>query len=182
MSIMLDIMGSVIIAGLMIIMLMKFNIYQSTTKFASDSELQMQQNAKTLAEIVNHDLRKIGFEYDSTSIIQADSERVSFFSDIDRDGSTDVVSYFLSDTSEASTTTNPHDIVLYRVVNSDTNKGPSLGLTKAKFSYLDEVYTETTTIADIKYIRAELWVESIEPVGEEYIFTYWEMTINPRNL
>ena len=77
---MLDIMGSVIIAGLMVIMLMKFNIYQSTTKFASDSELQMQQNAKTLAEIIDHDFRKIGYDYDSTSIVQADSERVSFFS------------------------------------------------------------------------------------------------------
>jgi len=182
MSIMLDIMGSVIIAGLMVIMLMKFNIYQSTTKFASDSELQMQQNAKTLAEIIDHDFRKIGYDYDSTSIVQADSERVSFFSDIDRNGSIDFVSYFLGDTSEVTETTNPKDRILYRVVNSDTISGPSLGLTKAKFSYLDEVYTETATLADIKYVRAELWVESIEPVGEEYIFTYWELTINPRNL
>ena len=182
MSIILDMMGSVIIAGLMVIMLMKFNIYQSTTKFASDSELQMQQNSKTLAEIIGHDFRKIGYDYDSTSIIQADSERVSFFSDIDRNGSIDFVSYFLGDTSEVTGTTNPKDRILYRVVNADTIKGPSLGLTKAKFSYLDDVYTETTTLTDIKYIRAELWVESIEPVGEEYIFTYWELTINPRNL
>ncbi len=179
---MLDIMGSVIIAGLMVIMLMKFNIYQSTTKFASDSELQMQQNAKTLAEIIDHDFRKIGYDYDSTSIVQADSERVSFLSDIDRNGSTDVVSYFLGDTSEVTETTNPKDRILYRVVNADTIKGPSLGLTKAKFSYLDEVYTETTTLTDIKYVKAELWVESIEPVGDGYPFTYWEMTINPRNL
>ena len=179
---MLDIMGSVIIAGLMVIMLMKFNIYQSTTKFASDSELQMQQNSKTLAEIINHDFRKIGYDYDSTSIVQADSERVSFFSDIDRNGSIDFVSYFLGDTSEVTETTNPKDRILYRVVNSDTISGPSLGLTKAKFSYLDEIYTETATLDDIKYVRAELWIESIEPVGEEYIFTYWELTINPRNL
>jgi len=179
---MLDIMGSVILAGLMVIMLMKFNIHQSTTKFASDSELQMQQNAKTLAEIMNHDLRKIGYDYDSTAFVQADSEKVSFFSDIDRNGSIDFVSHFLGDTSEVTGTTNPNDRILYRVVNADTIKGPSLGLTKAKFSYLDEVYSETTTLADIKYVKAELWVESIEPVGEEYIFTYWEMTINPRNL
>jgi hypothetical protein len=182
MSIMLDLMGSAIIAGLMVIMLMKFNIYQSNTRFASDSELQMQQNAKTLAEIIDHDFRKIGYDYDSTAFVQADSERVSFFSDIDRNGSTDVVSYFIGDTSEVTGTTNPKDRILYRVVNSDTIKGPSLGLTKAKFSYLDEFYTETTTLSDIKYVRAELWVESIEPVGEEYIFTYWELTINPRNL
>ena len=182
MSIILDMMGSVIIAGLIGIMLLKFNIYQSTTKFASDSELQMQQNSKTLAEIIDHDFRKIGYDYDSTSLVQVDSERVSFFSDIDRNGSIDFVSYFLGDASEVTGTTNPKDRILYRVVNSDTISGPSLGLTKAKFSYLDEVYTETTTLTDIKYVRAELWVESIEPVGEEYIFTYWEMTINPRNL
>jgi hypothetical protein len=182
MSIMLDIMGSVIIAGLMVIMLMKFNIYQSTTKFASDSELQMQQNSKTLAEIIDHDFRKIGYDYDSTAFVQADSEKVSFFSDIDRNGSIDFVSYFLGDPSEVTGTTNPNDRILYRVVNSDTISGPSLGLTKAKFSYLDEVYTETDTLSNIKYVRAELWVESIEPVGEEYIFTYWELTINPRNL
>ncbi len=182
MSIMLDLMGSAIIAGLMVIMLMKFNIYQSNTRFASDSELQMQQNAKTLAEILDHDLRKIGYDYDSTSIVQADSERISFLSDIDRNGSTDVVSYFLGDTSEVTGTTNPKDRILYRVVNSDTIKGPSLGLTKAKFSYLDEVYTETAILSDIRYVKAELWVESIQPVGDEYIFTYWEMTINPRNL
>jgi len=182
MNILLDIMGSTIIGGLIALMLINFNLFQSNTRFASNSELQLQQNAKTLAEIINHDLRKIGYDYDSTSIVQADSERVSFLSDIDRNGSTDVVSYFLGDTSEVTETTNPKDRILYRVVNSDTIKGPSLGLTKTKFSYLDEFYTETTTLSDIEYVRAELWIESIEPVGEEYLFTYWEMTINPRNL
>jgi len=182
MNILLDIFASTIIGGLIALMLLNFNIFQSNTRFASNSELQLQQNAKTLAEIINHDLRKIGYDYDSTSIVQADSERVSFLSDIDRNGSTDVVSYFLGDTSEVTETTNPKDRILYRVVNSDTIKGPSLGLTKAKFSYLNEFYTETTTLSDIEYVRAELWIESIEPVSEEYLFTYWEMTINPRNL
>lgn len=182
MSILLDIFGSTIIGGLIVLMLMNFNIFQSNTRFASDSELQLQQNAKTLAEIINYDLRKIGYDYSNTAFVEADSERISFYSDIDRNGSIDIVSYFLGDTSEVTGTTNPKDRILYRVVNSDTIKGPSLGLTKAKFSYLDEVYSETATLTDIKYVKAELWVESIEPVGEEYLFTYWEMTINPRNL
>jgi len=182
MSILLDIFGSTIIGGLIVLMLMNFNIFQSNTRFASDSELQLQQNAKTLAEIINYDLRKIGYDYSNTAFVQADSERISFYSDIDRNGSSDVVSYFLGYASEVTETTNPKDRILYRVVNSDTTKGPSLGLTKTKFSYLDEVYSETTTLTDIKYVRAELWIESIEPVGEEYLFTYWEMTINPRNL
>ncbi len=182
MNILLDLLGSTIIGGLLISMLINFNIFQNNTSFASDSELQLQQNAKTLAEILNYDLRKIGYGYDSTAVTIADSEKISFYSDIDKNGSVDQITYMISDTSDAFFTTNPEDVILYRIVNNDTSKGPSLGLTKLKFSYLDGVGAETTTLSDIKYIHAELWIKSIEPVQDEYIFTYWEMTINPRNL
>ncbi len=182
MSIILDILGSTIIGGLIVLMLMNFNMFQSNTAISSDSELRLQQNAKTLAEILNHDFRKIGFNYDNTAFIQADSERISFYSDIDRNGSVDSVTYFLGNPSEVASTTNPKDRILYRIVNNDTIRGPSLGLTKAKFSYLDAVGAETATFTNIAYVRAELWIESIESVDGEYLFTYWEMTINPRNL
>jgi len=182
MNVLLDIMGSTIIGGLIVSMLINFNIFQSNTSFASDSELQLQQNAKTLAEILNYDLRKIGYGYDSTAVTVADSEKISFYSDIDKNGSIDQITYTISDTSDVSSTTNPEDVILYRIVNNDTSKGPSLGLTKLKFSYLDGMGAETTTLSEIKYIHAELWIKSIEPVQDDYIFTYWEMTINPRNL
>lgn len=164
------------------LMLFNFNIFQSNTRFASDSELQMQQNAKTLAEIVNYDLRKIGYEYESNPFLAADSEKISFYCDIDRDGSINLVTYLASDTKEASSTTNPRDIILKRVVDNDTLSGPSLGLTKIKFSYLNQIGSPTSVMADIRYVKAELWVESLEPVEGNYIFTYWEITINPRNL
>ena len=182
MNILLDILSSSFIGGMIMLMLFNLNVFQSNTRFASDSELQLHQNAKTLAEILNHDLRKAGYLYDSTAFVQADSERISFYADIDRDGTTDMISFFLGDSSEAHQTTNPRDRILYRVVNNDTIKGPSLGLTKARFSYLDEIYAPTTILSDINYVKAELWVESIERVNNNYLFTYWEMTINPRNL
>ena len=182
MNLLLDILGSTVIGGMIMLMMVNFSIFQSNTRFSSDSELQMQQNAKTLAEIVNHDLRKIGYEYEDMPFIAADSQFISFYSDIDRDGSMDSVTYVLSEPSEAASTTNPNDRILKRVVNNDTLSGPSLGLTKIKFSYLDQVASPTTVLSNICYVKAELWVESIEPIGGEYIFTYWEMTINPRNL
>ncbi len=182
MSILLDLFGSIIIGGLIVLMLVNFNMFQSKTRISSDSELQLQQNAKTLADILNYDFRKIGYRYNNVAFAQADSEKISFYSDIDRNGSIDLVTYMLGDTSEVSMTTNPGDRILYRIVNSDTLKGPSLGLTKAKFSYLDEIGAETTILSDIKYVKAELWIESIEPIDGKYLFTYWEMTINPRNL
>ncbi|HEX7357286.1 MAG TPA: hypothetical protein VF270_06240 [Ignavibacteriaceae bacterium] len=190
MNILIDIMGSTFIGGMVFLLIFKLNIYGSNQRFSSDSELQLQQNAKTQAEILNYDLRKVGFECDSTAIAIADSERIQFYSDIDRDGSIDVVTYYVNrDPKLTSGTTNPHDIILCRVVNSDTLIGPSLGLTRIKFSYLDQKSVATTVLGNIKFIRAELWLETSEPVEtmftspqNPYPFTYWEMTINPRNI
>jgi len=182
MNILLDLMGSAIIGALIVSMLINFNVFQSNSIISSDSELQLQQNAKTLAEILNHDFRKIGYRYDNTAFVEADSERISFFSDIDRDGNIELVTYMLGDTTEVSGTTNPRDRILYRIVDNDTIKGPSLGLTKAKFTYFNGSGIATTTLSEIQYVKAELWIESIELVDGGYPFTYWELTINPRNL
>jgi len=182
MSIILDLVGSVIIAGILLLIMFNANTYQSNVRFASDSELQMQQNAKTLADILSYDLRKIGYECKINPFLVADSERVSYYADMNRDGTQDVVTYFVSDASEASSTTNPEDRVLIRVVNNDTIAGPSLGLTKVRFSYYDQFGTPTSDFNEIDFVKAELWVESIEAVDKEYLFTYWELTISPRNL
>jgi hypothetical protein len=44
----------------------------------------------------------------------------------------------------------------------------------------------TTALDSIKYIKAEIWVQSPTKVYEDneqkYLFTYWELTINPRNI
>lgn len=190
MNILIDLMGSTFIGGMVFLLIFKLNIYSSNQRFSSDSELQLQQNAKTQAEILNYDLRKIGFECDSTSIAVADSERITFYADIDRNGSVDVVTYFVNkDPALTAGTTNPHDVILCRVVNSDTLTGPSLGLTKLRFTYLDHKSVPTTVLSDINFVRVELWLETNEPIEtmftsplDPYPFTYWEMTINPRNL
>jgi Tfp pilus assembly protein PilW len=182
MNIIIDLLGSIVIAGILLLMMFNAEVYQSSTGFASDSELQMQQNARTLADIVSYDLRKIGYECKTNPFLAADSERVSFYADMDRDGTQDIVTYFVSDTSYARSTKNPNDRVLIRVVNNDSIAGPSLGLTKIKFSYFDDVGTPVTDFNQISFIKAELWIESIEPVNDKYLFTYWELTISPRNL
>lgn len=182
MHVMLDIMGSTIIAGVILLLIFKLNIYSFHSRYASDSELELQQNAKTLAEILSYDLRKIGYEYDGDAIVQADSTTLSYYSDINDDGTPNLITYYAGDPSEVPQTSNPKDIILYRVVDSDTGGGPSLGLVKVKFSYLDKSGYETADISLIEYVRAELFLESREKIQDEYKFTYWEMTLNPRNL
>ena len=78
MSTLLDIFGSIFIAGILLLMIMKLNIFASNSSYYSDNELKLQQNAKTLAEIINYDLRKIGYNYDSTALIIAQPTRIKF--------------------------------------------------------------------------------------------------------
>ncbi len=194
MSVIFDLLGSSFIGGMILLMVLQMNLFISNARYSSDSELQMQQNAKTLAEIINHDFRKIGYLHSGTSIMIAEKEKIKFVGDLERPGETgygilDTVEYYLKDSSFASGTSNPRDIILVRLLNNkDYITGPSLGLVKLNFSYLDSVSAPTTDLSKIKFIKTELWVEPNEIVNN-YItgeknptFTYWEFTIHPRNI
>lgn len=194
MNILIDIIGSSFIGGLLLLMILKLNLYSQNASYSSDTELRLQQNAKTLAEILNYDLRKVGYNYNNTAITVADSNRIKFYADMNEPGTAgygtvDVVEYFLSSPSKAAGTTNPRDVVLTRVINGiDSSSGPSLGLVRLKFYYYNKGLIETTNLDSIKYIKTEFWVESLDPIETNfssqagYPFTYWEMTINPRNI
>jgi hypothetical protein len=194
MSTIIDIMGSSFIAGILLLLILKLNIFMSNASYASDNELKMQQNAKTFAEILNHDFRKVGYKHDGLSIITAKKDQFKFVGDLERPGESgygiiDTVEYFIQDSSYSPGTLNQHDIILVRVVNNkDSITGSSLGLVKLNFTYLDSLSIPTNILSKIKYIKTELWVEPTEPVNNfitgknDSVFTYWEFTIYPRNI
>lgn len=195
MHILLDIFGSIIVGGLILLMILKFNLFASNANYYSDNELKLQQNVKTLAEILNYDLRKIGYKNSGTSMLVAQPKHIKFYADIDAPGTTghgvvDVVEFFLGDSTQTLGTTNPRDKILYRVVNNtDTISGPSLGLVDLNFTYMNAKGVVTSILDSIKYIKAEMWVEPADKImnyvtGERdtTVFTYWELTIYPRNI
>ena len=187
MNIILDLLGASVIGAVVILVMLNLNIYSSNVKYNSDSELCLQQNAKTLADIVSYDLRKIGFRKSGTAIITAQPRKISFYSDIDSNGVVDVVTYQLSDSLAVMSTNNPKDKILYRIVNNDTSKGPSLGLVDLNFNYLNMSGNATASLDSIKYITAELFIESPDMLKDsngknKYLSTYWELTINPRSI
>jgi hypothetical protein len=195
MNFLLDLVGSVIIAGILFLLILKLNIYSHNANYYSDNELRLQQNVKTLAEVINYDLRKIGYNHSGTDIIIAQPHHIKFYADMDAPGTygngiVDLVEYYLGDSTEATGTANLRDKVLYRVINNtDTLGGPTLGLVDLKFSYLDAQGMNTSDLANIKYVKAEFWVEPYEFVSDNITgqpdstqFTYWELTINPRNI
>ena len=182
MNTLLDIVGSTIIAGIVFLLLVNLNTASTSAKFSSDTGLVLQQNAETLAQILDNDLRKIGYKYNGTAIIKAEPKLISYYADIDTNGVMDKVTLTIGDSTEVTSTPNPHDKILYRTVDGVTYKGPSLNLTNLKFTYMNELGRITTVLDSIKYIKAEIWLQSPEKVDSTYLPTYWEITIHPRNI
>lgn len=194
MNILIDLLGSTLIGGILLLIILQMNLFMSNASFSSDNELRMQQNAKTLAEIMNYDFRKIGYKFDDTAMLTAQKKNIKFVGDLQAPGEAgfgtmDTVEYLVLDSTFAAGTSNPRDIVLVRVLNgTDSITGPSLGLVDINFSYLDSLSSPTANLSKIKYIKAELWVEPMEPANnfitgkKDSVFTYWEFTIHPRNI
>ncbi|HKJ80456.1 MAG TPA: hypothetical protein VJ954_00420 [Ignavibacteriaceae bacterium] len=182
----IDLLGAAVIAGMIMLGIANLNIFSSQVRFKSDSDLTLQTNTKTISDILDYDLRKIGYDYSGTAIITADTNKLEFYADIDSNGTVDQITYLLSNSAAVSNTENPSDKILYRVVNGDTSKGPSLGITNLKFTYKTMQGNETTIPDSIKFIKTEIWFETPTKVldnnQEKYLLTYWEMTINPRNI
>ena len=194
MNTIMDLLGSTIIGGMLLLLVLKLNLFMSESSYSSDTELRLQQNTKTLAEIMNSDFRKIGYRVPGVPILTADENRFKFVGDLERPGTSgygtiDTVEYFLEDSSFSAGTTNLHDIILVRVLNNkDTIDGPSLGLVKLQFSYLDSLSAPTEDLTKIRYIKTEMWVQPTEARNNfitgiaDSTFTYWEFTIYPRNI
>jgi Tfp pilus assembly protein PilW len=203
----LDIFGSVVIAGMLFMMIIKLNLFSNQTSYTSDNELKLIQNTKILAEILDYDLRKVGYKYNSTAIAIADSNHLKFYADMQppdsmHHGPIDTVEYTVGDTTEMSGTMNKKDIVLKRTIKDATGTlesmaGPSLGLIRIKFTYLNASqksldYSNLKSIPSyldsVKYIKTEMWIQSTEAVTDafsdssRYSITYWEFTIYPRNI
>jgi hypothetical protein len=190
----LDLLSSVFIGGMVLLMAIQLNLFMSDASYGSDRELRTQQNIKTMAEILNSDLRKVGYGYDHTAMLVAESQRLKFVGDLEPPGEpgygvVDTVEYFIEDSTHTPGTSNPNDIILVRVLNgTDTINGPSLGLVKLNFSYLDSVSNPTTDLSKIKYIKTQIWAEPTESENsfvtgiKDSTFAYWEFTIYPRNI
>jgi hypothetical protein len=143
-SSLLDIIGSMAVAGFLFLMVWKLNASANEASGVINQNLILQQNMTALVGIIEYDFRKIGYCKnwrlipDATSSIRiADSTRLRFWADIDNDGLLDSITYTLGPTSELTTTPNPRDRLLYRQVNTAGAYPMNLGVTQFSLKYYD---------------------------------------------
>lgn len=189
----IDIIGSSVIGGLLLLIL--FNVLNTTNEYfiTHGDDLIVQQNLTSLAINLENDLKKMGYAVpeNELSIITADSTDLIFRGDIDRDFVPDTVEYYLGPTSDLTTTPNPDDRFIYRKVNDLPVNGEKVGVvSKFKFEYLNQDGVEVSNPNTIKMIRITLKVENSgvygndpNPQKNKYRTAIWQQTrLVSRNL
>ncbi len=123
-STLIDILGSIVIGGMLLMILLRLNDSAVANSFQYNGEMIVQKNLVEIVELLEHDFRKIGYCRNwqaipdpSKSIVRADSTSITFLTDEDSDGIVDTMTYFLGSAVELAGTANPRDRMLYRKTN-----------------------------------------------------------------
>jgi hypothetical protein len=193
-STLLDILGSTIIGGILMLNLVQINSSAVENNYTGSGELTAQQNLATTVQVLEYDFRKIGYCADwqqipipTQAILSADSNSIKFLTDVDSDGNVDSMHYYLGPASELLMTANPRDRMLYRVINSEAPVGINLGVTQFRLLFFD-VYRNPisfpiTVPGEIYTMQIDLAVEDIAAYDEKYAFAFWrQIRLAAKNL
>ena len=193
MSVMLDLIGSVVIAGFVILMGLRLNQTISGSADASMAGLNVQESMADIVRNIESDFRKAGYNIpDPTqTIVLADTSHIKFLADMDRNGKVDTVEWYAG--PPLTTLPNPNVRVLYRNV-SDSNGvwsgGGAAGLGVTQFHLI--YYTQdgkvvppltTSQYSKIWVIEIALRVESpykvqdvVNTDNSQYSASFWKQT------
>ena len=184
----IDILGSIIVGGTILLILLKTNDSTVENHYLNSSEFVVQSNLISIVELFEHDLRKIGYCEDwqnlpdpTVSIIEATENSISFLTDVavsvneqTGDGNVDVIKYWIGSLNDTkvSGTPNLKDRLLYRQVNNETPLSANLGLTQFDLKYFDaqgEMITSMPTSPPLGIItlQIDITVENTAAYGDE---------------
>lgn len=185
----IDILGSFAIGGMVILLIISFNMKMQEDARESFSNQNIQGNIASSAEVLNYYFYKIGYKASGEKILSADSNSIKFAADINNDGSLDTTSFYLGPKSELASTANPDDVKLYRRDNSST---PVLAdiVTRFKLTYYDSLNNEinysylsgASGRNQIRGTKINLNIESQDKSENYYPIVEWQKLIRPKNL
>ncbi len=195
-STLLDVVGSVIIGGLILLILFRLNNSATANLYNSYSEATVQQSIVSVVQVLESDFRKIGYCKDwnkipdpTKAILYADTSKFVFITDIDNDGNVDTLDYYLGPTSALSNTPNPRDRLLYRVVNNETPKSANVGLTEFKITYFNSLGDTIKTLpltsntGQIHTIQIDVETQNSEAMDSTYVTSFWrQIKLSAKNL
>ena len=193
-STIIDVLGSLIIGGLLLLILMRLNGTVTEHYYITGSDRNLQRALAETAILIEKDFRKMGFCADPYKItetmdivIVGDSDFISFYTDVDKDENLDIMTYFVSDTNALAATKNPRDRILYRQINSDTPFMISTNITRFLLEYYDvfgnKLTSPVASPGNITHMKISMRVEDPEAYNEQYSNAYWQQVrLTSKNL
>jgi len=190
----LDIIGSVIIGGFILLILYRTNASATENTYNNGSDLIVQEDITTIVQILENDFRKIGYCEDWTkipdptkAIIYADSSSIKFLTDTRNNGTVDTLYYYLGSVNDLPNTPNPNDRCLYRQINGGIPQGISLGVTEFNMLYFgalgDTLSFPILTTGAISSMQITIRVENSEAYDSTYVDAFWrQIRLAARNL
>ena len=187
----LDVIGSAVVGGLILLMLLRAQSANVENLYVNGSDLVAQLNLVEVSRVLEYDFDKIGYCTDWTkmpapteSILYADKSSIRLLSDDSLDGDMDLVSYYLGSTEELSKTPNPNDRMLYRVINGAEPIGANLGVVDFNIEYFDVMgdklatpVAECTRIASMEISLTVQNTSGYDPYyteNDQYMNSFWK--------
>ena len=172
-SALLDILGSSLIGGMLMLILFRLTDASSENTFMYGGELNAQQNLVSVVELMEYDFKRIGYCENSNLVPDAKDviyfatdTSIAFITDLAisesnprGDGIPDTLIYELG--SHLDRTPNPNDKMLYRYRKGDQKIGANLGITDLRFTYFDVFKKEATVLTDISLIQIDVRIEDV---------------------
>lgn len=192
MSTMLDMVGSAIIFGILLLTVARMQGNLNSTMYQNTFNLNTQTAAVNLARQIEHDFTKMGYRVIGQKITNADTNAVTFNGALSYGGTVESVTYSVGNADTSSI--NPGDYYLQRQVVSGLVK-QRVGLISFTLNYFDTSGNKMTTpisgasaFAAVRAINVKFRLESWEPIRTlndttpYYYAVSWEKLIYPRNL
>lgn len=176
---------SIVVASLFMIVIRQSNNYLSEQGRERAVDTITARHMQQIANLIQFDFSRLGLNLkgNDQAIIEAKPHRIVFKSDFDLDGVVETIRYYLSDSTAAGSTENPHDKILYRVVDDQPDIDVPLGVTTFELKYYDwPEGNETTDLTKIRTIEVNLQVQNTFSVDDTYAGYSWRTRTSPPNL
>jgi len=181
----MELVGTTVLAGAIILAVLGMNFLVSDSSRDFGSDLIVQQTMADFTQLIQRDFAKIGYRVAAgPAILISRPDTLKFLGDIDNNGAIDTVLYFKTPPSSLTSTKNPNDFLLCRVVSPNTRTlKMGMGLTRFDLTYIDSTGASTLNPARVRGMKISGRFESQSPRADgRYSGSYWENTIYPRNL
>jgi hypothetical protein len=184
---MIDLIGSVIIAGYVILLGLRLNMNLNDNSIATSTNVNLQEAMVDIVQTIESDFKKIGFGLpDPTlAVAYADSQKIRFRADMDRNGTVDSVEWYVGNsvlkvTGNGIIRDSLYARNLYRKYNNGTGMLAAVNVTQFSLKYLDQDGVATATLSNINMIESTIAISSpfkvvdqVNPDKTQYATTIW---------